>query len=698
VLPVIGDLALGVAKNLDVLAASLGALAAGAIVNAISLTGGLGAAFASLKTAILATNAALLLNPWVALAAGIAAATVAIIKHSQAQKEYNNLLDNGAGSSNELRSTQRDLEAQITAARKALEGSGNSMGATGRQAMQLKMKIAELENQLARINKTFAIRLKLEREGFEFDESGRTRYYTVAGVTYDIKTRAPVRGTQTPSEFPRLAEDGSGSSKAKKERESQLPQLQAQLAVQQQIAQINAKIRDAQLAENQFLQIRLEGERELAQIAGEIKALAFEKIPANEIEEKRKLLMLKADEARLDIALRLQQAEKQNLIEITQQSDELAKSYTTQIEDRQRLQELIATGMKEALALEYIQIENILKIEKERLEVRKALLEAAGDVGGAQETQDLIDRLGGKETGLKDLAAGAQKPEKGKLQEFIEQAEAELRDLEALAVRISENIGNAIGSSIADGLIGLVEGTTTAKEIFADFLKDVGQILIQEGAKMIATYIAIGIAKTFAGLFSGGGGGEVPGALGQATNTGLDTGAGNISDMLSGLAAKGAYFSGGQANFAQNSIKPFATGGIVTKPTFFKYADGGTFNNGVMGEAGPEAIMPLKRGADGKLGVAARLDGAMKRYRSTPGSAAAAAEGDAASLAAAGAATMEPIDVRYSVERINSVDYVTADQFQAGMAQAAQQGALQGERRAMRSLKNSSATRRSVGI
>ena len=701
VLPVIGDLALGVVKNLDVLAASLGALAAGAIVNAISLTGGLGVAFASLKTAILATNAALLLNPWVALAAGIAAATVAIIKHSQAQKEYNNLLDNGAGSSNELRSTQRDLEAQIAAARKALEGSGNSMGATGRQAMQLKMKIAELENQLARINKTFAIRLKLEREGFEFDESGRTRYYTVAGVTYDIKTRAPVRGTQTPNEFPRLAEDGSGSSKTKKERESQLPQLQAQLAVQQQIAQINAKIRDAQLAENQFLQIRLEGERELAQIAGEIKALAFEKIPANEIEEKRKLLMLKADEARLDIALRLQQVEKQNLIEITQQSNELAKSYTTQIEDRQRLQELIATGMKEALALEYIQIENILKIEKERLEVRKALLEAAGDVGGAQETQDLIDRLGGKESDLKGLAADAQETEKGKLQQFIEQAEAELKDLEALAVRISQNIGNAVGNSIANGITGLIEGTTTAKEVFANFLKDVGQILIQEGAKMIATYIAIGLAKMFAGLFGGGGGGgggEVPGALGQATNTGLDTGAGNISDMLSGLAAKGAYFSGGQADFAQNSIQPFAMGGIVTKPTFFKYADGGTFNNGVMGEAGPEAIMPLKRGADGKLGVAARLDGAMSRYRRPPGTAGDNATADGTSESAGAVASAGPIDVRYTVERINSVDYVTADQFQAGMAQAAQQGARQGEQSTLRRLQQSSSTRRRLGM
>jgi hypothetical protein len=37
----------------------------------------------------------------------------------------------------------------------------------------------------------------------------------------------------------------------------------------------------------------------------------------------------------------------------------------------------------------------------------------------------------------------------------------------------------------------------------------------------------------------------------------------------------------------------------------FKFARGGAMATGVMGEAGPEAIMPLKRGADGKLGVAA---------------------------------------------------------------------------------------------
>ena len=50
---------------------------------------------------------------------------------------------------------------------------------------------------------------------------------------------------------------------------------------------------------------------------------------------------------------------------------------------------------------------------------------------------------------------------------------------------------------------------------------------------------------------------------------------------------------------AGNKITAYARGGIVKKPTLFPMANG----MGLMGEAGPEAIMPLKRGANGKLGV-----------------------------------------------------------------------------------------------
>lgn len=50
-----------------------------------------------------------------------------------------------------------------------------------------------------------------------------------------------------------------------------------------------------------------------------------------------------------------------------------------------------------------------------------------------------------------------------------------------------------------------------------------------------------------------------------------------------------------------NGVQAFAQGGVVNSPTLFPHAGG----MGLMGEAGPEAIMPLKRGADGRLGVAA---------------------------------------------------------------------------------------------
>jgi tape measure domain-containing protein len=53
--------------------------------------------------------------------------------------------------------------------------------------------------------------------------------------------------------------------------------------------------------------------------------------------------------------------------------------------------------------------------------------------------------------------------------------------------------------------------------------------------------------------------------------------------------------------FAQNGIQKFARGGIIDKPTVFPFAKG----IGLMGEAGPEAIMPLRRGSDGRLGVEA---------------------------------------------------------------------------------------------
>jgi X-X-X-Leu-X-X-Gly heptad repeat protein len=55
-----------------------------------------------------------------------------------------------------------------------------------------------------------------------------------------------------------------------------------------------------------------------------------------------------------------------------------------------------------------------------------------------------------------------------------------------------------------------------------------------------------------------------------------------------------------------NNAQPFATGGVIGTPTYFPLGN----RVGLAGEAGPEAIMPLTRGSDGRLGVAAAGGGA----------------------------------------------------------------------------------------
>ncbi|MDF1801575.1 phage tail tape measure protein [Thalassovita sp.] len=76
---------------------------------------------------------------------------------------------------------------------------------------------------------------------------------------------------------------------------------------------------------------------------------------------------------------------------------------------------------------------------------------------------------------------------------------------------------------------------------------------------------------------------------------------GLLANVVGGLMP---FADGG--SFSQGRVMPFANGGVVSGPTTFPMR-GGT---GLMGEAGPEAIMPLARGNDGKLGVRMQGGGA----------------------------------------------------------------------------------------
>lgn len=78
-----------------------------------------------------------------------------------------------------------------------------------------------------------------------------------------------------------------------------------------------------------------------------------------------------------------------------------------------------------------------------------------------------------------------------------------------------------------------------------------------------------------------------------------------FGQFVTGLVSGGLGFAKGGA--LQNGMPvPFASGGVIQSPIAFPLA-GGRF--GIAGERGAEAIMPLSRGPDGRLGIAARGGG-----------------------------------------------------------------------------------------
>lgn len=149
-----------------------------------------------------------------------------------------------------------------------------------------------------------------------------------------------------------------------------------------------------------------------------------------------------------------------------------------------------------------------------------------------------------------------------------------------------DSIGT-IGSNIADGVKktfqsledSLVEFIKTGKFNFAQFT----QAILDDLTRII---IRASIIRPLA-----------QGILGGATaGAGANSAGGSYTDV-SAIAAKGMAFEKG-------GIKKFASGGIVNRPTLFSYNKGKT---GMMGEAGPEAILPLSRGPGGSLGVEATV-------------------------------------------------------------------------------------------
>nr|BAR39994.1 phage tail tape measure protein [uncultured Mediterranean phage uvMED] len=290
------------------------------------------------------------------------------------------------------------------------------------------------------------------------------------------------------------------------------------------------------------------------------------------------------------------------------------------------------------------------EVEKERLKVKQAMEGLKGDnllEGDLVKIEKLLNKIA---------------EENSPLNQFKKQ-------LETLIDPINQTIAaaNAIGDAFSESFRGVVSGSMTAQEALANLFQRTADHFLDMTAEIIAAAIKAQAVKFVAQI------------IGSVASAGVSSGssfAGVENTTLDSVLPSTASLADAAA---ATPLNLYAEGGYVNKPT-----------NALIGEGGePEYVIPESK-----------MRESMSRYlRGSRGNSVIPTNGGGSGMEdSGGGAVAAPIDVRYTVERINSVDYVTADQFQSGMQSAAAQGAQRGEQNTLKRLQMSGSTRRRLGM
>jgi hypothetical protein len=297
--------------------------------------------------------------------------------------------------------------------------------------------------------------------------------------------------------------------------------------------------------------------------------------------------------------------------ESLKRATDLAIELTRKTRDLKLETSKFGVDAREAIELNYVNAINQANDEADDLAKKTAELIQLS--GGREQFQGLQNKARGY---LTELAGNAEAERRQQLIDLWEQEGRAIDDTTASAWEFAkvmqyeadvmsgfrdglnqyiEQIGTmrqAVGDlastafkGVEDALVSLVTtGTTNFRAFAAEILKQTARMIIQQ--------LVLKSIMQALGSITGGFGIK---GLSGATNYGGGLGASFNASAFSmpALSANGNVF-------AANGIVPYAMGGIVDRPTLFPFAKG----IGLMGEAGPEAILPLQRGANGKLGVA----------------------------------------------------------------------------------------------
>ena len=545
-----------------------------ALQNLIGIATALGTAFGKATVAMKGFTAASLLNPWVALAAGITAATVALVKHSKKNAEFNRSVIAGETTNEEANDRLREMNDKVQELEDRLgkETNNRMIQALTRQLKAAKIAAGDLE-----------LAMKLASS------------YEVAGIKYDRMTGRPINAptSYTPHDYDDPdADPASGDA----------PMSMVELTLRRQM-------RDALEKENKVRQSILQMKLDL--------------LAASEEEEGSLKRTNMEEQARHEHALRMNQINEEGLA-----------IFDKQLEQRQQLERTLRDAQIAAAGL--------TEEEKKRISINRQLAEFAEKAVEAGLSSEKIVKM------LRELRK-ALEDAKDSAGSFSETFKSGLEEMINVGPKLANVALKAI-SGVADGLVDMIAtGQANFRKFAAEILKDIAKIMMRAA-----------LAKAVKSIFN--------------------------------LSADGNVIQSGQ-------IKPYAKGGIVAAPTLFPMKGN---NIGVMGEAGPEAILPLRRGPDGRLGVentgASRMNAAMSRYSRNGAAPGQMTDADGMPVAGGMGGGSAALDVRYNVERINNVDYVTAAEFEQGMTQAAKRGAELGRRNVYSDLVNKRSIRSRVAL
>jgi len=328
---------------------------------------------------------------------------------------------------------------------------------------------------------------------------------------------------------------------------------------------------------------------------------------------------------------------KRNLLELDRRQD----SFRSESNQRRQL-----ADSADALQRAELQFANPFGGDAYEAEIQK--------LDQIRELQDILNTAKEKSLELnRQLAAAQSKEEEERIDQKIRNQDLvnkQIRD-EALARQEVERailrqqqvleklqpITDGLAAGITDFFTAIVDGSKSAEEAFADMLIGMGQALIQTAAQMIAQYIAIGIARAFAGI---------PPSGSSTPMIGTDT------------------------NYFGQGFNPMSY--------FNKRADGGPVDSAtpyIVGERGPELFQPRTSGT-------IRSNETMSNYMPS--------NSTTTSMANA------PINMTYNGPTLNfnGDEYIPRSE----APQLVAQGAKMGEMRTMASLKNNRSSRSRIGL